>query len=136
MVLTDFSGFHLQVAAPQFVTATTTVTSSVLLSPSVFQQSATKATEVENKVNSSSPVTLGTEVQTIPPTVLSRSQLQEALIHLIKVLSLQSLLPEEWGSKLSSQHGEILYPFNFFSTEMFQSYPFLLEGVDNSTLYI
>ncbi|XP_064012750.1 mRNA-decapping enzyme 1A [Pogoniulus pusillus] len=74
-----------QVAAPQFVTATTTVTSSVLLSPSVFQQSATKATEVENKVNSSSPLTLGTtEVQTIPPTVLSRSQLQEALIHLIK----------------------------------------------------
>ncbi|NXX51740.1 DCP1A enzyme, partial [Tricholaema leucomelas] len=74
-----------QVAAPQFVTATTTVTSSVLLSPSVFQQSATKATEVENKANSSSPLTLGTtEVQTIPPTVLSRSQLQEALIHLIK----------------------------------------------------
>ncbi|NXF90063.1 DCP1A enzyme, partial [Eubucco bourcierii] len=74
-----------QVAAPQFVTATTTVTSSVLLSPSVFQQSATKATEVENKVSSSSPLTLGTtEVQAIPPAVLSRSQLQEALIHLIK----------------------------------------------------
>ncbi|NWW49370.1 DCP1A enzyme, partial [Pedionomus torquatus] len=73
-----------QVAAPQFVTATTTVTPSVLLSPSVFQQSATKATEVENKANSS-PLTLGaTEIQTIPPTVLSRSQLQEALIHLIK----------------------------------------------------
>ncbi|NXN11597.1 DCP1A enzyme, partial [Indicator maculatus] len=73
-----------QVAPPQFVTATTTVTSSVLLSPSVFQQSATKATEVDNKA-SSSPLTLGTtEVQTIPPTVLSRSQLQEALIHLIK----------------------------------------------------
>ncbi|NWX15450.1 DCP1A enzyme, partial [Aegotheles bennettii] len=74
-----------QVASPQFVTATTTVTPSILLSPSVFQQSATKATEVENKVNSSSPLTLGTtEIQTIPPTVLSRSQLQEALIHLIK----------------------------------------------------
>ncbi|XP_064931383.1 mRNA-decapping enzyme 1A isoform X1 [Columba livia] len=74
-----------QVAPPQFVTATTTVTPSVLLSPSVFQQSATKATEVENKANSSSPLTLGTsEIQTIPPTVLSRSQLQEALIHLIK----------------------------------------------------
>ncbi|XP_010292368.1 PREDICTED: mRNA-decapping enzyme 1A [Phaethon lepturus] len=74
-----------QVAPPQFVTATTTVTPSVLLSPSVFQQSATKATEVESKANSSSPLTLGTtEIQTIPPTVLSRSQLQEALIHLIK----------------------------------------------------
>ncbi|KFW00746.1 mRNA-decapping enzyme 1A, partial [Fulmarus glacialis] len=74
-----------QVAPQQFVTATTTVTPSILLSPSVFQQSATKATEVENKVNSSSPLTLGTtEIQTIPPTVLSRSQLQEALIHLIK----------------------------------------------------
>ncbi|XP_066051520.1 mRNA-decapping enzyme 1A isoform X2 [Chamaea fasciata] len=75
----------LQVAPPQFVTATTTVTPSVLLSPSVFQQSATKATEVENKAGSSSPLTLGTtEIQTTPPTVLSRSQLQEALIHLIK----------------------------------------------------
>ncbi|NWH65751.1 DCP1A enzyme, partial [Geococcyx californianus] len=74
-----------QVAPPPFVTATTTVTPSILLSPSVFQQSATKATEVENKTNSSSPLTLGTtEIQTIPPTVLSRSQLQEALIHLIK----------------------------------------------------
>ncbi|XP_040424619.1 mRNA-decapping enzyme 1A isoform X4 [Cygnus olor] len=74
-----------QVTPPQFVTATTTVTPSILLSPSVFQQSATKATEVENKANSSSPLTLGTtEIQTIPPTVLSRSQLQEALIHLIK----------------------------------------------------
>ncbi|KFQ95372.1 mRNA-decapping enzyme 1A, partial [Nipponia nippon] len=74
-----------QVAPPQFVTATTTVTPSILLSPSVFQQSSTKATEVENKANSSSPLTLGTtEIQTIPPTVLSRSQLQEALIHLIK----------------------------------------------------
>nr|XP_009942782.1 PREDICTED: mRNA-decapping enzyme 1A [Opisthocomus hoazin] len=74
-----------QVALPQFVTATTTVTPSILLSPSVFQQSATKAAEVENKANSSSPLTLGTtEIQTIPPTVLSRSQLQEALIHLIK----------------------------------------------------
>ncbi|NXD22219.1 DCP1A enzyme, partial [Spelaeornis formosus] len=74
-----------QVAPPQFVTATTTVTPSVLLSPSVFQQSATKSTEVENKASSSSPLTLGTtEIQSTPPTVLSRSQLQEALIHLIK----------------------------------------------------
>ncbi|KFV88105.1 mRNA-decapping enzyme 1A, partial [Struthio camelus australis] len=74
-----------QVVPPQFVTTTTTVTPSILLSPSVFQQSATKTTEVENKAHSSSPLTLATtEIQTIPPTVLSRSQLQEALIHLIK----------------------------------------------------
>ncbi|XP_061218329.1 mRNA-decapping enzyme 1A isoform X1 [Neopsephotus bourkii] len=74
-----------QVPPPQFVTATTTVTPSILLSPSVFQQSATKPTEVENKASSSSPLTLGTtDIQAIPPTVLSRSQLQEALIHLIK----------------------------------------------------
>ncbi|XP_067400274.1 mRNA-decapping enzyme 1A [Emydura macquarii macquarii] len=74
-----------QVAPPQFVTATTTVTPSILLSPSVFQQSASKSTEMENKASSSSPLTLGaTEIQTISPTVLSRSQLQETLIHLIK----------------------------------------------------
>ncbi|CAM4587146.1 mRNA-decapping enzyme 1A isoform X1 [Caretta caretta] len=74
-----------QVAPPQFVTATTTVTPSILLSPSVFQQSATKSTEMESKASSSSPLTLGaTEIQTMPPTVLSRSQLQETLIHLIK----------------------------------------------------
>ncbi|NXG36644.1 DCP1A enzyme, partial [Dromaius novaehollandiae] len=74
-----------QVAPPQFVTTTTTVTPSILLSPSVFQQSVTKTTEGDNKASSSSPLTLGTtEIQTLPPTVLSRSQLQEALIHLIK----------------------------------------------------
>ncbi|XP_019360558.1 PREDICTED: mRNA-decapping enzyme 1A isoform X1 [Gavialis gangeticus] len=74
-----------QVASPQFVTATTTVAPSILLSPSVFQQSATKSTEVENKATPPSPLTLGaTEIQAMPPTVLSRSQLQETLIHLIK----------------------------------------------------
>ncbi|XP_053154338.1 mRNA-decapping enzyme 1A isoform X1 [Hemicordylus capensis] len=73
-----------QVASPQFATATTTMTPSVLLSPSVFQQSVMKS-EMENKVSSSSPLTLGAmDVQTLPPTVLSRSQLQETLIHLIK----------------------------------------------------
>uniref|UniRef100_A0A8D0GA17 mRNA-decapping enzyme C-terminal domain-containing protein n=1 Tax=Sphenodon punctatus TaxID=8508 RepID=A0A8D0GA17_SPHPU len=72
-------------APPQFITATTTVTPSILLSPSVFQQSATKSTEVENRANSSSPLTIGaTEIQTLPPSVLNRSQLQETLIHLIK----------------------------------------------------
>uniref|UniRef100_K7F5Y1 5'-(N(7)-methylguanosine 5'-triphospho)-[mRNA] hydrolase n=1 Tax=Pelodiscus sinensis TaxID=13735 RepID=K7F5Y1_PELSI len=74
-----------QVTPSQFVTATTTVTPSVLLSPSVFQQSAAKSTETENKASTSSPLTVGaTEIQTMPPTVLSRSQLQETLIHLIK----------------------------------------------------
>ncbi|XP_019350997.1 mRNA-decapping enzyme 1A isoform X1 [Alligator mississippiensis] len=74
-----------QVAPPQFATATTTVAPSILLSPSVFQQSATKSTEVENKATPSSPLTLGaTEIQAMSPTVLSRSQLQETLIHLIK----------------------------------------------------
>ncbi|NWX88265.1 DCP1A enzyme, partial [Nothoprocta pentlandii] len=74
-----------QVAPPLFVTTSTTVAPSILLSPSVFQQAATKTPEVENKATSSSPVTLGTtEMQTMAPTVLSRAQLQEALIHLIK----------------------------------------------------
>ncbi|NXA45181.1 DCP1A enzyme, partial [Nothocercus julius] len=73
-----------QVVPPPFITTTTTVTPSVLLSPSVFQQAATKA-EVENKALSSSPLTLGTaEIQTVAPAVLSRAQLQEALIHLLK----------------------------------------------------
>ncbi|XP_042306955.1 mRNA-decapping enzyme 1A isoform X2 [Sceloporus undulatus] len=74
-----------QVASPQFAAATTTMVPSVLLSPSMFQQSAMKSSEAENKVCSSSPLTVGAvDVQTFPPTVLSRSQLQETLIHLIK----------------------------------------------------
>ncbi|KAJ7316842.1 hypothetical protein JRQ81_003004 [Phrynocephalus forsythii] len=74
-----------QVASSQLATATSTVVPSILLSPSVFQQSATKPSETESKVASSSPLTLGTaDVQTLPLTVLSRSQLQETLIHLIK----------------------------------------------------
>uniref|UniRef100_A0ACB8EHV2 Uncharacterized protein n=1 Tax=Sphaerodactylus townsendi TaxID=933632 RepID=A0ACB8EHV2_9SAUR len=74
-----------QVSSPQVVPATTTMASSVLLSPSVFQQSSMKPSEMESKVGSSSPLPLG-DVQTLPPTVLSRSQLQETLIHLIKIL--------------------------------------------------
>nr|XP_056716903.1 mRNA-decapping enzyme 1A [Euleptes europaea] len=74
-----------QVSSPQFVSATTTMASSVLLSPSVFQQSSVKPSEMESKADSSSPLTLGvTDVQALPPTVLNRSQLQETLIHLIK----------------------------------------------------
>ncbi|XP_034293132.1 mRNA-decapping enzyme 1A [Pantherophis guttatus] len=73
-----------QVASTQFATTATTIAPSVLLSPSVFQQSTMKSSEMENKVGSPSPVTLGTDVQTLPPAVLSRSQLQQTLIHLIK----------------------------------------------------
>ncbi|XP_060622014.1 mRNA-decapping enzyme 1A isoform X1 [Anolis sagrei] len=74
-----------QVASPQFAAATTTVVPSVLLSPSMFQQSALKSSETESKVCSSSPPALGAvDVQAFPPTALSRSQLQETLIHLIK----------------------------------------------------
>ncbi|KGL81672.1 mRNA-decapping enzyme 1A, partial [Tinamus guttatus] len=74
-----------QVAPPPFITTTTTGTPSILLSPSVFQQAAAKTPEVENKAISSSPLTLGTaEIQPMAPAVLSRAQLQEALIHLIK----------------------------------------------------
>nr|XP_014342135.1 PREDICTED: mRNA-decapping enzyme 1A isoform X3 [Latimeria chalumnae] len=63
-----------------------TAPSSVLLSPSVFQQSTIKSTESENQGSSVSPLTLGVaEGQpTAPSTVLSRSQLQETLIHLIQ----------------------------------------------------
>ncbi|XP_034962221.1 mRNA-decapping enzyme 1A isoform X1 [Zootoca vivipara] len=74
-----------QVASPQYAAATTTMAPSVLLSPSVFQQSAMKSSDIENKVGSSSPLTLGAvDVPTLPPTVLTRSQLQETLIYLIK----------------------------------------------------
>ncbi|XP_070594616.1 mRNA-decapping enzyme 1A isoform X2 [Erythrolamprus reginae] len=72
-----------QVASTQFATTATTIAPSVLLSPSVFQQSTMKSSEIENKVGSPSPVPLGTD-QTLPPAVLSRSQLQQTLIHLIK----------------------------------------------------
>uniref|UniRef100_A0A8C5SEJ0 Decapping mRNA 1A n=1 Tax=Laticauda laticaudata TaxID=8630 RepID=A0A8C5SEJ0_LATLA len=74
-----------QVASTQFATTSTTIASSVLLSPSVFQQSTMKSSEIENKVGSLSPVILGTDVQMLSSAVLSRSQLQQTLIHLIKV---------------------------------------------------
>nr|XP_033781674.1 mRNA-decapping enzyme 1A isoform X2 [Geotrypetes seraphini] len=77
----------VQVPPAQFLTTVTTVTPSVLLSPSVFQHSASKSTELENKASSSpAPVAGATESQTtlLPSAVLSRSQLQETLIHLLK----------------------------------------------------
>ncbi|XP_030062322.1 mRNA-decapping enzyme 1A isoform X2 [Microcaecilia unicolor] len=77
----------IQVTPAQFLTTVTTVTPSVLLSPSVFQHSAPKSTELETKASSSpSPMAGATEGQNtvLPSAVLSRSQLQETLIHLIK----------------------------------------------------
>ncbi|XP_053455559.1 mRNA-decapping enzyme 1A isoform X3 [Nycticebus coucang] len=75
----------LQVAGPSLITATTTAVSSVLLAPSVFQQTFTRSTELERKANSPSPLTIGTpENQRKPSIILSKSQLQDTLIHLIK----------------------------------------------------
>uniref|UniRef100_G3WXX8 mRNA-decapping enzyme C-terminal domain-containing protein n=1 Tax=Sarcophilus harrisii TaxID=9305 RepID=G3WXX8_SARHA len=66
-----------------FVPATTPA-SSVLMSPSVFQQSATKAAELEKKAGSPCRPGSTSENPAKPPLVLSRSQLQDTLIHLIK----------------------------------------------------
>ncbi|XP_016065699.1 PREDICTED: mRNA-decapping enzyme 1A isoform X4 [Miniopterus natalensis] len=75
----------LQVAGPPLVTTTTTAVSSVLLSPSVFQQTVTRAADLERKASSPSPLTVGTsESQRKLSIILSKSQLQETLIHLIK----------------------------------------------------
>ncbi|XP_054451564.1 mRNA-decapping enzyme 1A isoform X2 [Pteronotus mesoamericanus] len=75
----------IPVAGPPLVTATTTAVSSVLLSPSVFQQTVTRATDLERKASSPSPLTVATsENQRKPSIILSKSQLQDTLIHLIK----------------------------------------------------
>ncbi|XP_058438135.1 mRNA-decapping enzyme 1A isoform X2 [Marmota monax] len=75
----------LQVAGHPLVTATTTAVSSVLLSPSVFQQTVPRSTDLERKASSPSPLTVGTpENQRKPSIILSKSQLQDTLIHLIK----------------------------------------------------
>lgn len=75
----------LQVAGPPLATATTTAVSSVLLSPSVFQQTVARSTDLERKASSPSPLTVGTsESQRKPSIILSKSQLQDTLIHLIK----------------------------------------------------
>ncbi|XP_007526222.1 mRNA-decapping enzyme 1A isoform X1 [Erinaceus europaeus] len=63
----------------------TTTGSSVLLSPSVFQQTVTRSMDLERKASSPSPLTVGTpENQRKPSIILSKSQLQDTLIHLIK----------------------------------------------------
>ncbi|XP_036054893.1 mRNA-decapping enzyme 1A isoform X2 [Onychomys torridus] len=73
------------IAGPPLVTATTTAVSSLLLSPSVFQQTVPRSTDLERKARSPSPLTVGTpENQRKPSIILSKSQLQDTLIHLIK----------------------------------------------------
>ncbi|KAM9185718.1 mRNA-decapping enzyme 1A [Dugong dugon] len=75
----------IPVAGPPLVTTTTTVIPSVLLSPSVFQKTTTRSTDLERKANSPSPLTVGTsENQRKPSIILSKAQLQDTLIHLIK----------------------------------------------------
>ncbi|XP_003818781.2 mRNA-decapping enzyme 1A isoform X2 [Pan paniscus] len=75
----------IPVAGAPLVTATTTAASSVLLAPSVFQQTVTRSSDLERKASSPSPLTIGTpESQRKPSIILSKSQLQDTLIHLIK----------------------------------------------------
>ncbi|XP_031218476.1 mRNA-decapping enzyme 1A [Mastomys coucha] len=75
----------MPIAGSPLVTATTTAVSSVLLSPSVFQQTVPRSTDLEKKASSPSPLTVGTpENQRKPSIILSKSQLQDTLIHLIK----------------------------------------------------
>lgn len=86
---TEMTIVPLQAVGSPLGTATTAVVSSVLLSPSVFQQTVTRTTDLERKASSSSPLTVGTsENQRKPSIILSKSQLQDTLIHLIKVCSL------------------------------------------------
>eukprot|EP00072_Mus_musculus_P045263 XP_006519719.1 PREDICTED: mRNA-decapping enzyme 1A isoform X2 [Mus musculus] len=75
----------IPIAGSPLVPATTTAVSSVLLSPSVFQQTVPRAADLERKASSPSPLTVGTaESQRKPSIILSKSQLQDTLIHLIK----------------------------------------------------
>uniref|UniRef100_A0A8C2SMG7 5'-(N(7)-methylguanosine 5'-triphospho)-[mRNA] hydrolase n=1 Tax=Capra hircus TaxID=9925 RepID=A0A8C2SMG7_CAPHI len=75
----------IPVAGPPLVPATTSAAPSVLLSPSVFQQTVTRSSDLERKASSPSPLTVGTtENQRKPSIILSKSQLQDTLIHLIK----------------------------------------------------
>ncbi|XP_018593221.2 mRNA-decapping enzyme 1A [Scleropages formosus] len=73
----------VQVVSMKAGSAASAVESSVLLSPSVFQNSVAKTQELERKPAAPSPSSsslLATEL----PTPLSRHQLQDTLIHLIK----------------------------------------------------
>ncbi|XP_041081529.1 mRNA-decapping enzyme 1A-like isoform X2 [Polyodon spathula] len=73
----------VQVVPPQVTSVSSAESLLVLLSPSVFQQSAGKPTESDSKPSSASPLTLAAEAQP-SYSVFSRTQLQETLIHLIK----------------------------------------------------
>lgn len=85
-VRSDCCSVPPQMAGPPLAAAATTAVSSVLLSPSVFQQTVPRATDLERKASSPSPLTVGTpESQRKPSIILSKSQLQDTLIHLIKV---------------------------------------------------
>eukprot|EP00062_Callorhinchus_milii_P017665 gi/632970289/ref/XP_007901566.1/ PREDICTED: mRNA-decapping enzyme 1A isoform X1 [Callorhinchus milii] len=67
------------------VILTPVTNSSMLLSPSVFKPSAGRASEAESKCLSASPLTLASDPRCSPlPTVLSKTQLQDTLTHLIK----------------------------------------------------
>ncbi|XP_069874620.1 mRNA-decapping enzyme 1A [Dipodomys merriami] len=75
----------IPVAGPPLVTATTTAVASVLLAPSVFQNTAPRSVDLERKTGPPSPLTVTTpENQKKPSIILSKSQLQDTLIHLIK----------------------------------------------------
>ncbi|XP_048211779.1 mRNA-decapping enzyme 1A [Perognathus longimembris pacificus] len=75
----------IPVAGPPLVTATTTAVASVLLAPSVFQNTAPRSADLERKAGPPSPLTVTTpENQKKPSIILSKSQLQDTLIHLIK----------------------------------------------------
>ncbi|XP_053325568.1 mRNA-decapping enzyme 1A [Spea bombifrons] len=71
-------------AAPQFVAPTSTAAASVLLSPSVFAQSVQKLPSQDGNARTSSPVPAAGDVLRPNALALSRSQLQETLVHLIK----------------------------------------------------
>ncbi|MBN3325333.1 TKT Transketolase, partial [Atractosteus spatula] len=81
----------LPVVPMQAVSAVSGVEPSVLLSPSVFQQAAAKPTETEIKLISTSPLTLGPAdpPTSLPTALFSKTQLQDALIHLLKLVFME-----------------------------------------------
>ncbi|XP_058144735.1 mRNA-decapping enzyme 1A isoform X2 [Dasypus novemcinctus] len=99
----------IPVAGAPLVTAATTTVSSVLLSPSVFQQTSSRSTDLERKASSPSPLTVGTsENQRKPSIILSKSQLQDTLIHLIKNdSSFLSTLHEVYLQVLTKNKGNL-----------------------------
>ncbi|XP_053576721.1 mRNA-decapping enzyme 1A [Bombina bombina] len=76
----------VQAANSHFVATTTTAVSSVLLSPSVFQQSTQKCIDQEDKTGTSPPSLRSIDLARSNASVfaLSKAQLQDTLVHLIK----------------------------------------------------